>query len=68
MTYGYERLRFPKPVFIGDTIRTRVTIREKRDHKKPEFGIVVEGLEVLNQHGETVLACEHLLLVRRQAD
>jgi acyl dehydratase len=65
MTYGYEKLRFPKPVFIGDTIRTRVTISEKRDHKRPEYGIVVEKLEVLNQRDECVMACEHLLLVRR---
>lgn len=65
MTYGYDRLRFPKPVFIGDTIRTRVTISEKRDHKRPEYGIVVEALEVLNQRDECVMACEHLLLVRR---
>src|ERR1700710_1090147 len=27
-TYGYERLRFPKPVFIGDTIHTALTITE----------------------------------------
>ncbi|HHY86708.1 MAG TPA: dehydratase [Verrucomicrobia bacterium] len=65
-SYGYDRLRFIKPVFIGDTIRTRVTIREKRDYKKPDHGIVVEALEVLNQRGETVLACEHLLLVKRR--
>jgi acyl dehydratase len=65
MTYGYERLRFPKPVFIGDTIRTKVTIAEKRDHKRPDYGIVVEKLEVLNQRDECVMACEHLLLVRR---
>src|SRR3954464_14089278 len=32
--YGYERLRFPKPVFIGDTIRTRVTIANKEDDPK----------------------------------
>jgi acyl dehydratase len=65
MTYGYEKLRFPKPVFIGDTIRTRVTIADKRDHKRPEYGIVVEKLEVLNQRDECVMACEHLLLVKR---
>jgi acyl dehydratase len=64
-SYGYDKLRFIKPVFIGDTIRSRVTIKEKRDHKKPEQGIVVEALEVFNQRGETVLACEHLLLVKR---
>ena len=65
MTYGYEKLRFPKPVFIGDTIRTKVTITEKRDHKRPEFGIIVEKLEVVNQNDECVMACEHLLLVKR---
>jgi len=65
MTYGYERLRFPKPVCIGDTIRTKVTIAEKRDHKRPDYGIVVEKLEVLNQRDECVMACEHLLLVKR---
>jgi acyl dehydratase len=65
-SYGYDRLRFIKPVFIGDTIRGRVTIKEKRDHKKPDYGVVVEALEVFNQRDEVVLACEHLLLVNRR--
>jgi len=65
MSYGYDRLRFLKPVFIGDTIRVRVTIKEKRDHKKPSHGVVSELLEVMNQEKHTVLVCEHLLLVRR---
>ena len=64
-SYGYDRLRFIKPVFIGDTISVRVTITEKREHKRPDHGIVVERLEVVNQRGETVLVCDHLLLVRR---
>jgi len=66
MTYGYERLRFPKPVFIGDTITSKITVVEKRDHKRPTDGIVSEKLEVTNQRGEIVLACEHLLLVKRR--
>jgi len=66
-SYGYDRLRFIKPVFIGDTIRVRVTIKEKREHKKPGHGVVSELLEVFNQHQETVLACEHLLLVRKKS-
>lgn len=65
-SYGYDRLRFVKPVFIGDTIHVRVTISEKRDHKRPAQGVVSERLEVLNQHGETVMACDHLLLVNRK--
>ena len=42
-----------------------MTIKEKRNHKKPDHGMVVETLAVFNQRGETVLACEYLLLVKR---
>ncbi len=66
-SYGYDRLRFIKPVFISDTIRVRVTIKEKREHKKPNHGVVSELVEVFNQKSETVLACEHLLLVRKKS-
>src|SRR3954451_12217489 len=45
MTYGYEKLRFTKPVFINDTIRVQVTIKDKKDHKKPGSGIVTELVE-----------------------
>lgn len=66
-TYGYERLRFPKPVFIGDTIHTQLTICAKEEHpKRPQYGRVVEKVEVINQHGQTVLACEHVLLVEKR--
>src|SRR5579884_3093446 len=64
-SYGYDRLRFIRPVFIGDTIQVTVTIKEKRDSpKSPDHGIVIELCEVVNQRGETVLACEHLLMVK----
>lgn len=66
-SYGYDRLRFIKPVFIGDTITSRCTIKEKRDDaKRPAHGVVVEQVEAVNQRGETVLAAEHLLLVQRK--
>jgi acyl dehydratase len=65
MSYRYDRPRFIRPVFIRDTIRVVVTVKEKRDEKKrPGYGIVVEGCEVLNQHNETVLACEHIFWSR----
>ena len=66
-SYGYDRLRFIKPVFIGDTIRVKITIVDKKEHKKPDFGVVSERLEVFNQKNETILACEHLLLVRKKS-
>lgn len=66
-SYGYDRLRFIKPVFIGDTLRSRVTVAAKEDDpKRPGLGRVVEKVEVLNQRGEVVLACEHILLVERR--
>lgn len=67
MTYGYERLRFTKPVFIGDTIKVKVSIKDKKDHKKPGFGLVTELVEVFNQREELVMLCEHILLVQKQS-
>ena len=66
-TYGYERLRFPRPVHIGDTIRTRITIKEKsEDSKRKTHGRIIEACEVLNQRDEVVLYCEHILLAERK--
>ena len=65
MTYGYERLRFIKPVFISDTIKVTVTIKELKDHKKPEYGLVTELVECFNQHNELVMLCEHILMVKK---
>jgi acyl dehydratase len=66
MTYGYERLRFIKPVFIGDTIKVSITIKDKKDHKKPGFGLVTELVETFNQQNELVMVCEHILLVNKK--
>ncbi|WP_435138192.1 MaoC family dehydratase [Formosa sp. A9] len=64
---GYDRLRFIKPVFIGDTIRVEVTIIEKKDDKRPQFGQVVEHVDVFNQNNELVMVCDHLLLANRKS-
>ena len=65
-SYGYDRLRFPRPVLIGDTLHTRVTITAREDDpKRAGYGRVTEKCEVLNQRDEVVLACEHILLVQK---
>lgn len=65
-SYGYDRLRFVRPVHIGDTIRTRVSITTKEDDpKRPTSGRVTERCEILNQRDEVVLAADHILLVER---
>jgi acyl dehydratase len=67
MSYGYDRVRFIRPVFIGDTLTVAAKIADKREHpKRKTHGVVVEAVDITNQHGDTVLACEHLYLVERR--
>lgn len=63
-SYGYDRLRFVKPVFIGDTLRSRVEIvgKELMD-KRPGFGRVTERLTVSKQTGEVALVADHIYMV-----
>jgi monoamine oxidase len=66
-SYGYDRLRFIRPVFIGDTIRTRVTIAAREDDsRRVNQGRVIERCEVINQRDEVVLAADHILLVEKR--
>jgi acyl dehydratase len=68
MSYGYDKIRFIKPVFIGDTITVRADITEKSDHKRlaATHGYVHELVSVTNQRGETVLVLTHLYLVNKR--
>lgn len=63
--YGVDRLRFVKPVFLGDTIRLKQTVQslEPRDEKS---GIVNLAREILNQDEAVTLSYTAKLLVRRQ--
>ena len=67
MSYGYDKIRFIKPVFIGDTIKVTTEITGKRDHAKKNdlFGFVDEQVSVVNQHDEIVLSLIHIYLVNR---
>lgn len=64
-SYGYDRLRFIKPVFIGDTI---YTIRENlsKEPKYDDMGLVRVSYSVFKGEGEQVLYCEHLMTVKYQ--
>lgn len=62
-SYGYDRLRFIKPVFIGDTIYTIRTNREKKP-RYAEMGLIRASYEVFKGEGELVLYCEHLQTVK----
>ena len=62
-SYGYDKLRFIKPTFIGDTIYTIRTNMEKRPKYK-ELGLIRASYEVFKGEGELVLYCEHLQTVK----
>lgn len=62
-SYGYDKLRFIKPVFIGDTIRTVRTNLEKRPKYK-DMGLVKVSYEVFKNKGELALYAEHIQTVK----
>ena len=62
-SYGYDKLRFIKPVFINDTIYTIKTDLEKSP-KYPEMGLYRASYEVFKNDGELVLYCEHIQTVK----
>ncbi len=67
--YGMENLRFTKPVYPGDTIHVRLTVKQKTA-KQPREGEIPQGVvewdvEVRNQDDEAVAVYSILTLVRR---
>ena len=62
-SYGYDKLRFIKPVFIGDTIYTIRTHLEKRP-KYNEMGLIKASYQVFKGEGELAMYCEHLQTVK----
>jgi 3-hydroxybutyryl-CoA dehydratase len=54
---GYDRVRFIKPVFIGDTISVVYRIAEVDQERSRSRG----KLEMSNQHSETVCVAEHIM-------
>jgi 3-hydroxybutyryl-CoA dehydratase len=57
VSYGYDRLRFIKPVFIGDTITAHYTISEIDEENLKSFA----KLEIYNQKGELCTVAQHIL-------
>jgi oxepin-CoA hydrolase/3-oxo-5,6-dehydrosuberyl-CoA semialdehyde dehydrogenase len=64
--YGLENLRFIKPVYLGDTIRVRLTCKEKTPKDKDPRGVVAWYVEVFNQIEELVAVYTILTLVERK--
>lgn len=64
---GMDEVRFPKPVFHGDTIRAETEVLEKRDSKsRPTQGIVIFQHRAYNQRDELVSQCKRSALMLRK--
>lgn len=56
---GWDEVRFPNPVFHGDTLRVETEVLELRDSKsRPNAGIVVFRHRAFNQKGQLVADCK----------
>ena len=56
---GWDEVRFPKPLFHGDTIRIETEIVSLRESKsRPNAGIVTFEHRAYNQHGDIVATCK----------
>jgi acyl dehydratase len=66
--YGVDRLRFTRPVFIGDTIQVHNRVVEKEE-KSAKRGVITFEITVRNQNGNAVLVyLAKTLFLRRPAD
>jgi len=64
---GWDEVRFPKPLFPGDTLRIESEVVELRDSRsRPDNGIVVFEHRAFNQHGELVGVCRRSALMLRK--
>jgi acyl dehydratase len=64
---GLDELRWLKPVRPGDRLSLRATVLSARPSRsKPDQGVVVSLVELINQNGETVLSLKPISLMRRR--
>ena len=65
---GWDKVRFPKPLFHGDTIRIATEVTALRESKsRPDNGIVTFVHRAYNQHDELVGECERTALMLKRS-
>lgn len=56
---GWDEVRFPKPLFHGDTVRIETSVLELRESRsRPNAGIVTFEHRAFNQRDELVAVCK----------
>jgi acyl dehydratase len=66
---GMGDVRFPKPVFHGDTLRARTRVVSVRNSKsRPDCGLVEFEHTGVNQRDEVVAVCRRTALMKRRQE
>jgi acyl dehydratase len=66
---GFEEIRFPAPVFQGDTLYAETVVRDKRlSRSRPGQGVVTFEHTARNQKGEVVAVAVRSALMLRDPD
>jgi acyl dehydratase len=66
---GWDDVRFPKPLFHGDTVHVETEVVELRDSKsRPSNGIVIFEHRGFNQHNVLVATCKRSALMLRKPE
>jgi acyl dehydratase len=64
---GWDEVRFPKPLFPGDTVRIETEVLALRESKsRPDQGIVTFAHRAYNQHGDLVASCKRSGLQKKR--
>lgn len=64
---GMSEVRFPKPVFHGDTLRSRTKVISKRESKsRPDVGLVEFEHTCINQNDEVVATCRRMAMMHKR--
>jgi len=64
---GWDEVRFPKPLFHGDTVHIETEVLALKDSKsRPDQGIVTFQHKAFNQHDELVAICNRTGLQLRK--
>jgi acyl dehydratase len=61
---GWDEVRFPKPLFHGDTVRVETEVLELRESQsRPRNGIVIFAHRGYNQHNVLIASCKRSALM-----
>ena len=64
---GWDEVRFPRPVYPGDTLRIETIVHDMRESRsRPDAGIVTFIHRAFNQRDQEVAVCKRTALMHRK--